>query len=88
MCSCLLLDLPEALSRWILVEWLHITHVLRLDSAFSSTTRSCRRFATTDVLLPWTVTRMAQLDCMFIIDSVPYNAYEVVICAFQKLVGE
>jgi hypothetical protein len=36
MASYLLLDLPEALSRSILVEWLHLKHVLRLDSAVTS----------------------------------------------------
>jgi hypothetical protein len=37
MLSCVLLDLPEALSRLIFVEWLYVLkHVVRLDSAFCS----------------------------------------------------
>jgi hypothetical protein len=36
MRSCILLRVPEALSRLILIEWLHLKHVLRLDTAFCS----------------------------------------------------
>jgi hypothetical protein len=36
MSPCLLLDLPEALARRILQEWLHWKYVVRLDSVFSS----------------------------------------------------
>jgi hypothetical protein len=33
MSSCVLFDIPNALSVQILVEWLRLKHVVRLDSA-------------------------------------------------------
>jgi hypothetical protein len=92
MVSCVLLALPEALVRLILVEWLLLKNVLRLDSAFCSrerrtnflslayaaftalSIRSYNRKETAVPILKWTVTRGAQLDGMFIMDYVPYNA--------------
>jgi hypothetical protein len=92
MVPCVLLALPEALVRLILVEWLHLKYVLRLDSAFCSrqrrtnflslayaafttlSIRSYNRKETAESILKWTATRGAQLDGMFVMEYVPYNA--------------
>jgi hypothetical protein len=36
MSSRILFNLPEALSRLVIVEWLYLKHIVRLDSAFCS----------------------------------------------------
>jgi hypothetical protein len=38
MNSCVLLELPESVSKSVLVEWLKVNHLLRVDSAFCSRT--------------------------------------------------
>jgi hypothetical protein len=37
MSSCILLDVPVAVSRHIIVEWLNVKQVVQLDSAFCGT---------------------------------------------------